>query len=91
MCLCRQGKQFTKGRTMDVALKECGANKITIKYDDNYEIVFLNEKGKEVAIASSVLNRVLFSLIRYDANNIRQNPYQLSVKLVNETEEVVEF
>ena len=76
---------------MDVALKESGANKITIKYDDNYEIVFLNEEGKEVAIASSVLNRVLFSLIRYDANNIRQNPYQLSVKLVNETEEVVEF
>tara|TARA_B100000475_G_C14865496_1_gene259509 strand:+ start:307 stop:537 length:231 start_codon:yes stop_codon:yes gene_type:complete len=75
---------------MDVALKECGANKITIKYDDNYEIVFLNEEGKEVAIASSILNRVLFSLIRCDENNIRRNPYQLSVKLVNETEEVVE-
>ena len=75
---------------MDLATLECGANQITINHDDNCEILFLNEEGKEVAIASSVLNRVLFSVIRYDENNIRENAYQFSVKLANEIEEVVE-
>ena len=73
---------------MDVTTLECGAKQITINHDENYEILFLNDEEKEVAVASSCLNRLLFSVIRYDENNIRENAYQFSVKVASESEDV---
>ena len=80
---------FTKDATMRSTFLECGARQITVNHDDKFEILFLNDEGKEVAIVSSVLNRLLFSVIRYDENNIRKNAYQFSVKVAKESEEVV--
>ena len=74
---------------MRLTTLECGARRITVNHDDKFEILFLNDEGKEVAIASSVLNCLLFSVIRCDENNIRENAYQFSVKVAKKSEEVV--
>jgi hypothetical protein len=87
---------------MEVATLECGAKQITLNHDDNYEILFLNEEGVEVAQVfpfkkisiendSSVRNHLRFSIINYDENNNRKVGYDYSVSLGKRNEELVEM